>query len=77
MSTLSNLRTLRRLGCSILQQPDPRRNFCIDELDLSVAHFKGLSLHVVSMLIPMLHDFKRESHGEILRELAGSSMLTD
>ncbi len=40
------------------------------ELDLSTAHFKGLSLHVVFMLIPMLHDHKREAHGEILRELA-------
>ncbi|MEM1184870.1 MAG: zinc-dependent alcohol dehydrogenase family protein [Planctomycetota bacterium] len=40
------------------------------ELDLSVAHFKGLSLHVVFMLIPMLHDIRREVHGEILRELA-------
>ena len=40
------------------------------ELDLSVAHFKGLSLHVVFMLIPMLHNFKREEHAEILRNLA-------
>ena len=40
------------------------------ELDLTPAHFKGLSLHVVFMLIPMLHNYKRESHGEILRELA-------
>ena len=40
------------------------------ELDLTVAHFKGLSLHVVFMLIPMLHDFKRMRHAEILRELA-------
>ena len=39
------------------------------ELDLSVAHFKGLSLHVVFMLIPMLHNFKREKHAEILRKL--------
>lgn len=39
------------------------------ELDLSLAHFKGLSLHVVFMLIPMLHNYKREDHGEILREL--------
>lgn len=39
------------------------------ELDLSVAHFKGLSLHVVFMLIPMLHDHGRETHAEILREL--------
>jgi len=40
------------------------------ELDLTPAHFKGLSLHVVFMLIPMLHDHKCEQHGEILRSLA-------
>lgn len=40
------------------------------ELDLSTAHFKGLSLHVVFMLIPMLHNFKREEHGEILKNIA-------
>ena len=40
------------------------------ELDLTLAHFKGLSLHVVFMLIPMLHDFQRESHAQILKELA-------
>ncbi|MGB3723675.1 MAG: zinc-dependent alcohol dehydrogenase family protein, partial [Pacificimonas sp.] len=40
------------------------------ELDLTPAHFKGLSLHVVFMLIPMLHDFQRETHGEILATLA-------
>lgn len=40
------------------------------ELDLSPAHFKGLSLHVVFMLIPMLHNYKREAHGEILSKLA-------
>lgn len=40
------------------------------ELDLSVAHFKGLSIHVVFMLIPMLHDVGRDAHGEILREVA-------
>lgn len=39
------------------------------ELDLSTAHFKGLSLHVVFMLIPMLHNYKREIHGEILANL--------
>ena len=39
------------------------------ELDLSMAHFKGLSLHVIFMLIPMLHNFKREIHAEILRNL--------
>ncbi|MEL6476361.1 MAG: zinc-dependent alcohol dehydrogenase family protein [Pseudomonadota bacterium] len=40
------------------------------ELDLTQAHFKGLSLHVVFMLIPMLHDHKREEHGAILTKLA-------
>ena len=40
------------------------------ELDLSTAHFKGLSLHVVFMLIPMLHNHRRETHGEILRSLS-------
>ncbi len=39
------------------------------ELDLTPAHFKGLSLHVVFMLIPMLYDFKREQHGAILSKL--------
>ena len=40
------------------------------ELGLSTAHFKGLSLHVVFMLIPMLHDHGREDHAKILRTLA-------
>jgi NADPH:quinone reductase len=40
------------------------------ELDLTPAHFKGLSLHVVFMLIPMLHDHNREQHGSILASLA-------
>lgn len=40
------------------------------ELDLTTAHFKGLSLHVVFMLIPMLHDHRREEHGRILRDVA-------
>lgn len=39
-------------------------------LDLSTAHFKGLSLHVVFMLIPMLHDQGRQAHGDILARLA-------
>lgn len=39
------------------------------ELDLTPAHFKGLSLHVVFMLIPMLHDHRREEHGKILATL--------
>ena len=40
------------------------------EMDLSTAHFKGLSLHVVFMLIPMLHNHKRAEHGKILTKLA-------
>jgi NADPH2:quinone reductase len=39
------------------------------EIDLTTAHFKGLSLHVVFMLIPMLHNHKREEHAHILQEL--------
>lgn len=49
------------------------------ELDLTPAHFKNLSLHVVFMLIPMLHNVKREQHAEILRNLtqiAESGVLT-
>lgn len=41
------------------------------ELDLTPAHFKGLSIHVVFMLIPMLYNHKREKHGAILAKLAG------
>lgn len=40
------------------------------ELDLTQAHFKGLSIHVVFMLIPMLYNHKREVHGEILAKLS-------
>lgn len=40
------------------------------ELDLTPAHFKGLSLHVVFMLIPMLHNIRRDEHGDILRTIA-------
>lgn len=40
------------------------------ELDLNPAHFKGLSIHVVFMLIPMLHDHQRDAHGQILAKLA-------
>lgn len=40
------------------------------ELDLTPAHFKGLSLHVVFMLIPMLHDHGREDHAAVLKALA-------
>ena len=40
------------------------------ELDLTPAHFKGLSLHVIFMLIPMLHNHRREEHGAILAALS-------
>ncbi|MDT0594619.1 zinc-dependent alcohol dehydrogenase family protein [Glaciecola petra] len=40
------------------------------EIDLTTAHFKGLSLHVVFMLIPMLHNYKRQEHAKILHTLA-------
>lgn len=39
-------------------------------IDLTPAHFKGLSLHVVFMLIPMLHNVGREQHGKILAALS-------
>lgn len=42
----------------------------LSEIDLSPAHFKGLSLHIVFMLLPMLHDVNRAAHGEILSRLA-------
>lgn len=38
--------------------------------DLSLMHSKGLSLHVVFMLIPLLHNVGRAHHGEILRQIA-------
>lgn len=38
--------------------------------DLSIMHAKGLSLHVVFMLLPMLKDVGRERHGDILRKVA-------
>lgn len=40
------------------------------ELDLTPAHFKGLSIHVVFMLIPMLHNHKREQHARILKQIS-------
>ena len=36
--------------------------------DLSTMHRKGLSLHVVFMLIPLIHGLGRERHGEVLRQ---------
>jgi NADPH2:quinone reductase len=39
------------------------------ECDLSLMHMKGLSLHLVFMLLPMLENRGRERHGEILRRV--------
>lgn len=38
--------------------------------DLTLLHIKGLTLHLVYMLIPMLNGINREYHGEILTKLA-------
>ncbi|MBE9212138.1 zinc-dependent alcohol dehydrogenase family protein [Plectonema cf. radiosum LEGE 06105] len=38
--------------------------------DLTLLHAKGLSLHLVFMLIPMLHNIDRNHHGKILTQLA-------
>lgn len=40
------------------------------DLNLTLAHLKGLSLHVVFMLIPMLHNHGRQTHQNILADLA-------
>ena len=40
------------------------------DANLTPMHIKGLTLHVVFMLIPMLHDVDRAEHGRILREAA-------
>ena len=47
------------------------------EMDLTPVHFKGLSLHVMFMLIPMLHNVKREEHGKILKQLAAIAEAGD
>lgn len=49
------------------------------EMDLTLVHMKGLSLHVVFMLIQMIYDVRREEHSQILTELgkiAASGDLT-
>ena len=40
------------------------------ELDLTPAHFKGLSIHIVFMLIPMLYNHNRKQHSEFLTKIA-------
>lgn len=42
----------------------------LSQQDLTLLHAKGLTLHLVFMLIPLLHGVGRSRHGEILRKLA-------
>ncbi len=42
----------------------------MQQQDLTPAFLKELSLHMVFMLVPMMHDFNRERHGAILADLA-------
>lgn len=42
----------------------------IGEIDLTNAHLKGATLHVIYMLIPLIHNQGAERHGEILAELS-------
>jgi NADPH:quinone reductase-like Zn-dependent oxidoreductase len=39
-----------------------------EEHNLLHAYLKGLSIHTVLMLLPMLHNTDRERHGQILRD---------
>jgi NADPH2:quinone reductase len=42
----------------------------LGQFDLSPIHLKGLSLHVIFMLIPLIHGVNRSAHGAVLREAA-------
>ena len=42
----------------------------LSQQDLTLLHAKGLTLHLVYMLIPMLSGIGRSAHGEILSKLA-------
>lgn len=41
----------------------------IGEVDLTMAHLRGATLHVIYMLIPMIHDHGADRHGQILTAL--------
>ncbi len=41
----------------------------IGEIDLTMAHLQGATLHVIYMLIPLIHDHGAERHGQILAAL--------
>jgi len=42
----------------------------LGQFDMSMAHLRGLSMHVVFMLIPLLHNINRSHHGRVLSEAA-------
>lgn len=42
----------------------------LSQQDLTLLHAKGLTLHLVYMLIPLLFDVGRSAHGEVLAKLA-------
>lgn len=42
----------------------------LGQCDTTIAHLRGLSLHVVFMLIPLIHGINRARHGRILAEAA-------
>ncbi len=42
----------------------------LGQYDMTTAHLRGLSIHVVFMLIPLLHNINRAHHGAVLREAA-------
>ena len=64
-------------GSNIRQSIDAARLngqvICIQgrsEIDGGLLHARGVSLHLVFMLIPILHNLVRARHGEILRQAA-------
>ena len=42
----------------------------LGQYDMTLAHVRGLSLHVIFMLIPLLHNLNRSHHGRVLGEAA-------
>jgi len=42
----------------------------IGEVDLTLAHLRGATLHVIYMLIPLIHGIGAQRHGEILADAA-------
>jgi NADPH:quinone reductase-like Zn-dependent oxidoreductase len=61
---LTNAFAGARLGGTVVT------TIALHALDLSPMHAKGLTLHAIYMLTPMLYDVGRERHGEILRAVA-------